>query len=244
VADLSGTEGERRLVAPLQGTGRGGGDGSSGDSGGGGGGWTRVHLVRHGTTTLNRSNRYRGRRDVPLDRGGWDDAWTAARELEHAEPVAIYSSPLRRARDTARIVADVTGVEPVTDLPAFTNLHYGDWEGLTSAEAAQRDPEAFAAYQLCAPGAGCPRGESLRMATRRMVLGLELIAALHPGETVIAVSHAAMVRLALVATGWVEPASWRADLPNGSVTTFEVRDEQIRLVNVPAAALVAGVLVD
>jgi broad specificity phosphatase PhoE len=236
VADLSGTEGERGPWAPLQGTGTGGESGAHG--------WTQVHLVRHGTTTLNRSNRYRGRRDVPLDQGGWDDAWTAGRALEHSAPVAIYSSPLRRARDTARIVADVTGVEPVTDLPAFVNLDYGEWEGLTSAEAAQRDPEAFAAYQLCAPGAGCPGGESLSLATRRMVLGLQIIASLHPGGTVIAVSHAAMVRLALVATGWVEPARWRADLPNGSVTTFEVLDEQIRLVEVPRAALVAGVLVD
>jgi alpha-ribazole phosphatase/probable phosphoglycerate mutase len=77
-----------------------------------------------------------------------------------------------------------------------------------------------------------------------MVLGLQLLATLHPGETVIAVSHAAMVRLALVASNWVEPAAWRADLPNGSVTTFEVLDERIRLRDVPKSALVAGALVD
>jgi broad specificity phosphatase PhoE len=181
---------------------------------------------------------------VPLDQGGWDDAWAAGRELEHSGPSAIYSSPLRRARDTARIVADVTGVEPVTDLPALVNLDYGHWEGLTSAEAAERDPERFAAYQICSPGAACPGGESLALATRRVVLGLQVMASLHPGATVIAVSHAAMVRLALVASGWVEPASWRADLPNGSVTTFEVLDEQIRLLDVPSAALASGTLVD
>lgn len=181
---------------------------------------------------------------MPLDQGGWDDAWAAGRELEHSGPSAIYSSPLRRARDTARIVADVTGVEPVTDLPALVNLDYGHWEGLTSAEAAERDPERFAAYQICSPGAACPGGESLALATRRVVLGLQVMASLHPGATVIAVSHAAMVRLALVASGWVEPASWRADLPNGSVTTFEVLDEQIRLLDVPSAALASGTLVD
>ena len=43
---------------------------------------TRIHLVRHGTTLLNRANRYRGRRDVPLDAGGWQDAWSAAEELQ------------------------------------------------------------------------------------------------------------------------------------------------------------------
>jgi broad specificity phosphatase PhoE len=207
-------------------------------------GWTRIHLVRHGTTVMNRASRYRGRRDVPLDQGGWDDAWSAARELADSGTSAIYTSPLRRARDTARIVADVTGLEPVMDLPALVNLDYGYWEGLTSAEAAERDPEPFAAYQVCAPGAACPGGESLSLAARRVVLGLQVIASLHPSATVVAVSHAAMVRLALVASGAVEPAAWRASLPNGSVTTFEVLDEQIRLVDLPSDALTSEALVD
>src|SRR6478735_12659897 len=94
---------------------------------------TRIHLVRHGTTLLNRQNRYRGRRDVALDQGGWDDAWSAASELQAVALAAVYSSPLRRARDTARIVADVAGVEEVADLPGLTNLEYGAWEGLTSS---------------------------------------------------------------------------------------------------------------
>jgi broad specificity phosphatase PhoE len=141
VADLSGTEGERRSWAVFRvvnGTARQvvvphGGEGE----------WTRVHLVRHGTTILNRASRYRGRRDVPLDQGGWDDAWAAGGELEHSGPAAIYSSPLRRARDTARIIADVTGLEQVTDLPALVNLDYGDREGLTSAGRHRYDPSWF-----------------------------------------------------------------------------------------------------
>ena len=101
---------------------------------------TRIHLVRHGTTMLNRANRYRGRRDVPLDRGGWDDAWTAATRLAEVGLDAVYTSPLRRARDTARIVADAAGIDVVTDLPGLVNLDYGKWEGLTADEARECDP--------------------------------------------------------------------------------------------------------
>src|SRR5690242_9474201 len=113
----------------------------------------RVHLVRHGTTLLNRQNRYRGRIDVPLDAGGWQDAWTAAAELEHAGIDGVYASPLRRARDTAQVVADAAGIERVYDMPGLVNLDYGVWEGLTSDEAADRDPEAYAAYTSYAPDA-------------------------------------------------------------------------------------------
>ena len=182
---------------------------------------TRIFLVRHGTTMLNRSSRYRGRRDVPLDRGGWDDAWSAAAQLADAGLDAVYSSPLRRARDTARIVADAAGVPDVVDLPGLVNLDYGLWEGLTAEESAALDPAAFSDYQCFAQGATCPDGESLELAAARTELSLRAVAALHPGGTVAAVTHAAVVRLALVAAGAADRSTWRLSLPNGSVTVLD-----------------------
>lgn len=199
-------------------------------------GTTRIHLVRHGTTMLNRLNRYRGRRDVALDQGGWEDAWRAAGELEHAGLSAMYSSPLRRARDTARIVADVTGLSTVVDLPGLTNLEYGAWEGLTSDEARAHDAALFEAYQRAEPGAYCPGGESLELAERRVLLSLRTIAALHPGEVVGAVSHAAIVRLAIIGVGAKLRHEWRHALPNGSVTTFDIADDVVTLHRLPVAA--------
>jgi broad specificity phosphatase PhoE len=188
---------------------------------------TRIHLVRHGTTLLNRENRYRGRRDVPLDQGGWDDAWGAARVLESQGIEAVYTSPLRRARDTARIIADVADIDAVVDLPGLVNLDYGAWEALTSREADADDPVEFAKYQSYAEGAACPGGESLDVATQRMKLSLRMLAALHPAGTVAAVSHAAMVRLAIVAAGAVPRDEWRVALPNGSVTVFDVTGDDL-----------------
>lgn len=206
---------------------------------------TRIHLVRHGTTLLNRQHRYRGRRDVPLDQGGWDDAWAAAEQLRDEPLVAIYASPLRRARDTAQIVADVAGLPIVEDLPGLTNLEYGAWEGLTSEEAAARDPEAFAGYQTYAPGTRCPDGEWLDDAARRVVLSLQTIAALHPGATVAAVSHAAIVRLAITAVTGGPRERWRAVLPNGSITVFDVQPATgaIELHRVPEEAAEVEALV-
>jgi broad specificity phosphatase PhoE len=194
---------------------------------------TRIHLVRHGTTLLNRENRYRGRRDVPLDQGGWEDAWGAARQLEDAGLQAIYSSPLRRAVDTARIIADVSGLAHVQALPGLVNLDYGDWEALTAHEAEAHDPVAFQRYQDYEPGSYCPGGEDLDLAAARVTLSLRTLAALHPGQTIAAVSHAAIVRLAIADAGAVDRPNWRLALPNGSVTVFDVTPEQVT-VRLPA----------
>jgi broad specificity phosphatase PhoE len=197
---------------------------------------TRVHLVRHGTTLLNRSHRYRGRIDVPLDQGGWQDAWTAAAALRAEGLVAIYASPLRRARDTARIIADAAELDAVFDLPGLLNVDYGLWEGLTAEEAAARFPVEYDAYQTYAPGAACPGGESLDVAAERVLLSLRMLALLHPGQTVAAVSHAVNVRLALAAVTDRPRHLWRRDLPNGSVTAFDVVGDRIELVAAPATA--------
>src|SRR3954468_13309383 len=72
-----------------------------------------LYLVRHGTTTLNVQNRYRGRRDVPLDAQGYQDAVDAARALSKVGLTAVYSGPLRRTMATAQIIADEARVPDI-----------------------------------------------------------------------------------------------------------------------------------
>jgi len=105
-----------------------------------------LYLVRHGTTTWNVSNRYRGRRDVPLDTQGWADAAAAARHLAPLGIHAVYAGPLQRCIDTARVIADECSVSEVRVADGLYNLDYGDWEGMTAEEAAAHDPEMFARY--------------------------------------------------------------------------------------------------
>jgi broad specificity phosphatase PhoE len=192
----------------------------------------RIHLVRHGTTTLNVENRYRGRLDVELDAEGWEDAYRAAAHLAGVGLVAAYTSPLRRARDTAETVAAAAGIEDVSDTFGLINLDYGCWDARTPEEAAAAHPIAYAAYCAFDEGATCPDGEALDDAADRMVTALCNIGSRHPGEDIVAVSHAAMVRLALVRATGGPRSEWRRSLSNGSITVFEVMDGQLI---VPAA---------
>ena len=191
---------------------------------------TRIHLVRHGTTELNVQQRYRGRLEVPLDEQGWADAHAAAAALSGVGLTAVYTSPLRRARDTATTIATAAGIEDVQDLDGLTNLDYGVWEACTKQEAAAIDAEAFDAYLRHDPGAYCPGGEVLDDATDRMVEALYEIGRRHPDQHVAAISHAAMVRLALVKITGRPRDEWRQALPNGSITVLEVDSDRILLL--------------
>src|SRR6266699_5475624 len=145
-------------------------------------GTSRLYLVRHGTTTLNVENRYRGRRDIPLDAQGYQDAVDAARHLSSAGLTAVYTGPLRRTIATAQIIADEARVPDLRILHGLTNVDYGAWEGMTAAEAEQYDPEAFDLYRTSPDIAVCPIGERLRDAQERVVAALALIGSRHRGE--------------------------------------------------------------
>jgi broad specificity phosphatase PhoE len=96
------------------------------------------------------------------------------------------------------------------------------------------DPEAFELYRTSPSRAACPMGERLRDAQNRMVEALQLIGSRHAGETVVAVTHAVMIRLAVARLTGVEGEQWRIPVGRGSLTRFEVTDGVLELAELPA----------
>jgi broad specificity phosphatase PhoE len=192
-----------------------------------------LYLIRHGTTTMNVENRYRGRRDVPLDAQGYQDAVDAARQLSKVGLAAVYTGPLRRTIATAQIIADEARVPDLRILHGLNNVDYGAWEGMTSAEAEEYDPEAFAKYRSSPDTAVCPIGERLRDAQERIIAALQLIGNRHAGETVAAVTHAVMIRLVVARLSSIAGPSWRIPVGRGSLTVFDVSADSIRLRALP-----------
>lgn len=182
----------------------------------------RLYVVRHGTTTLNIENRYRGRRDVPLDAQGYQDAVDAARQLSSVGLSAVYTGPLRRTIATAQIIGDEARVPDLRILHGLNNLDYGAWEGMTVEEAARYDPMAFQQYRTSPSVAACPQGERLIDAQRRVIEALQLIGSRHQHQAVAVVTHAVMIRLVLVKLNGAENERWRVPVGLGSVTEFYV----------------------
>jgi broad specificity phosphatase PhoE len=193
----------------------------------------RLYLVRHGTTTLNVENRYRGRRDIPLDAQGYQDAVDAARRLSAVGLTAVYTGPLRRTIATAQIIADEARVPDLRILHGLNNVDYGAWEGMTADEAAMFDPEAFALYRAWPSRAVCPVGERLSDAQQRMLAALALIGSRHAGEPVAAVTHAVMIRLAMAKLMGIDDESWRLPVGRGSLTEVCIEQGEIRFAGLP-----------
>jgi broad specificity phosphatase PhoE len=195
-----------------------------------------IYVIRHGTTTMNVENRYRGRRDIPLDAQGYQDAVDAARQLSSKGLAAVYTGGLRRTIATAQIIADEARVPDIRILHGLINVDYGAWEGMTAQEADMYDPQAFKLYKTAPSQAVCPNGERLTDAQRRMLEALSLIGARHAGERVAVVSHAVMIRLVVAAIRKIEDETWRIPVGRGSITTMLIRNGEVQVQQLPAGA--------
>jgi broad specificity phosphatase PhoE len=193
----------------------------------------RIYLVRHARTAMNVQRRFRGRLDVPLDDIGRAEALTAARGLADVGLVTVYTSPLQRARDVAAAIAAEAHIGPPEDLFALVNLEYGAWEGLTRDECGEHDPEAYRLYCDEPEKAVVPGGEALAAAADRVVEGLIEVAGRHPGQSIAAVTHGVMVRLAVLRVAGRVSDDWQFQLATGASTVFEIVDGAPHLVALP-----------
>ncbi len=104
----------------------------------------RLWLVRHGMTPWNSEQRLCGHYDIALSTAGYTQARWVARRLQSQNIVAIYTSDLLRAQQTAQVIARKCA-QPVQIEPssAWRELAFGDWEGLTYAQIAEQAPVDF-----------------------------------------------------------------------------------------------------
>ena len=175
--------------------------------------------------------RFRGRLEVPLNEVGRAEARQAARALVGSGLVSVYTSPLGRAREVAEAIAVTNGVGSVRAHPDLLNLDYGAWEGLTKDEAAHVDPEAWADYLGDPERAVCPEGEPVAEAAERVVAALRSIASQHPGQSVAAVSHGVMLRLAVLRVAGASDSDWQFAMPTGGAIVFDVDGDEIKIVS-------------
>ena len=137
---------------------------------------TTLLLVRHGETDWNAERRWQGHADVPLNDRGREQARTLADRLAGERIDAIYTSDLGRARETAEILAARLGVPVVTD-PDLREIDVGSREGLTGDQGDRPwDGETHDAHAA------------------RMLGAVHRIAAGHPEERVLVVTHGGSMR--------------------------------------------------
>ena len=155
-------------------------------------------LARHGQTPENAGGRILGRRDPPLSGEGVAQATRLADQAAGAGVVAVWTSPLLRARRTAAAVAETVGVEPVV-LADLIESDRGSWEGQSLAHLAETSPRLYAAFEAADPDFAFPGGESLQDQVRRTRRALDTVAG-GPAPALV-VAHVGTIRAALLAVG-------------------------------------------
>ena len=192
---------------------------------------TTIVLVRHGETDWNRDNRFQGHADPPLNDSGRAQARALAGELKGRGLAAVYTSPLRRASETASILGAELGLEPIADA-SLMEVDVGSWSGLTRTEVEERFPAGFARWLEY--GHGWNDGETYDDLGARVVAGLIAIAGRHDGAAVLAVTHGGPIRSALAAAAGVPFAEARRSIHvigNCAVVDLAVRDGKLERVD-------------
>ncbi len=158
---------------------------------------TTLVLVRHGVTPHTTGRRFSGGLggdNPPLSEEGRAQVAEVAAWLDELKESidVVVASPVRRTRESAEIVAAGLGL-PVEEEPAFAEMEFGEWDGLTFTEVAERDKarlDAWFADMAAAP----PGGESFLAVQERVLRGLARLLETHAGRTVVLVSHVTPIK--------------------------------------------------
>jgi broad specificity phosphatase PhoE len=153
---------------------------------------TTILLARHGETDWNRERRWQGLSDLSLNDSGREQARGLAEKLDAVPLSAVYASDLRRACETALVVAQRKGLT-VIPMRELREIDVGSWTGLSYEEVKQRFPDGYRAMRS-RTGRGWEGGETYAEMGRRVLEAMHRIAREHPGEAVLVVTHSGPIR--------------------------------------------------
>ena len=181
---------------------------------------TTLLLARHGATAYSLEKRFSGSGgvDLPLIELGELQGKALAQEIAaRGEATRIVTSPLLRARQTADLIAEATGlgIDIVED---FAECSFGEWDGHTFTEVREKWPEEMADW-LASTATAPPGGESFDACQSRVRRGLRALLDRFPGETLVLVAHVTPIKLLVTdAVGAPVDSLYRMELPPCSLS--------------------------
>jgi alpha-ribazole phosphatase/probable phosphoglycerate mutase len=177
---------------------------------------THLLLIRHAHTSSNGGSTalLSGRTDLPLSARGWGEVTLLARRVRGTHFNAIYSSPLRRARDTA---SAFEALGPVQLCPELQEIDCGVLDGLPLADVKRRFPRYWAAnLRQDDERFRWPGGESYREFRARSIGVIRRLAQAHSGQTIAVVTHAGVISQIIGALEGLSPAAWEQFRPGNT----------------------------
>jgi 2,3-bisphosphoglycerate-dependent phosphoglycerate mutase len=184
-------------------------------------------LLRHGQSQWNLENRFTGWVDVPLSSKGEEEARAAGEKLRGRRIDLLYTSPLKRAIDTATIALDAAGIAPPLTVrdAALNERMYGDLQGLNKAEAAARWGDAQVKLWRRSYDVRPPGGESLADTAARVLpyWDAHILPDLRAGKNVLVVAHGNSLRaLVMHLDGLSREQVLELEIPTGVPLLYDI----------------------
>ncbi|MFH1309748.1 MAG: histidine phosphatase family protein [Candidatus Omnitrophota bacterium] len=180
---------------------------------------TRLILIRHGQTDYNLQNRYYGVIDPGLNGEGIKQAEQLKFEMRRYNIDEVYSSDLRRAYDTAKLVFENYNIQKCSN---FREINFGILEGLTHEEIMDRYPKLYGDWLEDPENISLPQGEGVKDLTRRVLRGVIQIVKRHKGRTVSIVTHGGPIRVLINFVNKNKPNEfWKIRQETAAINIFE-----------------------
>jgi probable phosphoglycerate mutase len=183
---------------------------------------TRLCLVRHGETAWNAEGRVQGQLDIPLSATGRSQARAVAAALAGEAFDAIWSSDLVRVQQTAEPTAQLLKKE-VRLAPGLRERDYGEFQGITYAEARERMPQDYARFRDKDLDFNFRTGESLKDFSRRCLSIVEELVAKSAGQSLLVFTHGGVLEMVYrhaTGRGLATPRDF--EIPNAALNRLAV----------------------
>lgn len=186
----------------------------------------KIILVRHGETSWNKEQIFRGRKDIKLNRNGIIQAKRLGKYFANIRIDTIYSSPLNRALFTAKEIAKHHNLK-VKISKELIDFNFGSWEGHTHEEIKKKYPQLYKLWRSKPEKLKIPKGEAVSRLRKRLKGFLNDLTKKSFNQTIILVSHRVVLKmLILIALGIGADYFWLIKLDTGSVSILEYLPER------------------
>jgi len=191
---------------------------------------TTVLLARHGQTQSNVTGFFMGWSDEDINDLGYTQAHSLAFRLASLPIDSVYTSPLKRARNTALILAKPHNLD-LKVLDDLIEIKLGDWQGLHMDEISQKWPELWKQSRIDPSEVTMPNGESFQQVTERAARAFDMIVSDNQDKQVAMVTHDVVIRVLVAHILGASNSIYRQfEINNASLSTIRVTNGKARLI--------------
>jgi broad specificity phosphatase PhoE len=197
----------------------------------------RILVIRHGETSWNKEKIFRGRVDVSLSEIGRQQAGLLSRRLCGQPIKSIYTSPLKRAVETALAIQEgQPGSTPIIQEDQLIDIDYGSWEKKNHLQVSQEFPDLYKQWLNAPQMVQIPEGENLSSIRQRIETLLDKLVTHHEQEheedmaTIALVSHRVIIKVLFCAVlGLDNSHFWQVKQDTAGLSVLDYQAERFVL---------------